>query len=61
MNDVDQTVRLKAMIHLAIIYGELKNKNKSRTYLEEVLLSKERGLIFIQASNLYEAFGYAGM
>jgi tetratricopeptide (TPR) repeat protein len=61
MQDVDQTLRLKAMIHLAIIYRELKNNYKAQAYLDEVLLSKERGLIFNQASNLYEAFGYAGM
>jgi tetratricopeptide (TPR) repeat protein len=61
MQDADQVYRLKAMIHLAIIHKELKNEDKSRAYLKEVLLNKDRGLYYIQADNLSEAFGFAGM
>ncbi len=61
MRDADHGYRLKAMIHLAIIYKESKNEDKSKAYLKEVLLNKDRGLYQIQADNLSEAFGYTGM
>ena len=60
MPDADPALRLKAMIQCAIIFKELNDDKRARACLLQVLSGTERGLPHIQASNLYEAYGYSG-
>ena len=48
------------MIQCAIIFKELNDDKRARACLLQVLSGTERGLPHIQASNLYEAYGYSG-
>lgn len=56
--DAHDSFTRKALIQCAILYREMNNLEKSKECLESVLASSEQGLIFMQARNLYEEFGY---
>lgn len=53
-----ESLTRKALIQSAIIYHEMKNDMKARECLERVMSSSGQGLMYMQARNLYEAFGY---
>jgi len=49
---------LRAKIALSIMYKEEGEVELSKRYLSEIINSTDNKLLFIQAKNLFESFGY---
>jgi tetratricopeptide (TPR) repeat protein len=60
MQESDEVMKSRARVELSIIYREMNNGEKANELLKQVLSATQRGLQFVQASNLYEAFGGDG-
>ncbi|MBN2160045.1 MAG: tetratricopeptide repeat protein [Spirochaetes bacterium] len=58
MPDANESLKMKARLHLALIYREMNNDEKAKEFLNQILSSSQRGLVYLQAYNLYEEFGY---
>lgn len=57
MEDADEHLKRKALIQCAILYREMNNMEQVQECLKKVLAVPHRGLAYIQAINLYDAFG----
>ena len=56
MPEAGEAVKMRGLIELSILYREMNNNDKANELLKQVLATKQHGLRFVQASNLYEAF-----
>lgn len=56
----DAAIKAKARIDLSLIYREMNNPERANEYLKQVLSATQRGLQFMQATNLQEAFSGGG-
>ncbi len=60
MQEGDETIKSKARIELSLIYREMNNPDKANEYLKQVLSATQRGLQFMQATNLLDSFSGEG-
>ncbi|TFH38704.1 MAG: tetratricopeptide repeat protein, partial [Chrysiogenales bacterium] len=58
MPDAGKSLKLKALLNMALIYRDEKEDGKARDCLIRVKSATHRGLVHIQALNLLDAFGY---